>query len=72
MSRGYGWRGGCPAADVPDVGAGSVEWFGRCLHELASKCFVPGIFNCSLKFAVSLDRLSNIILDLLLKLSGRG
>jgi len=28
MSRGYGWRGGCPAADVPDVGVGSVEWFG--------------------------------------------
>ena len=28
MSRGYGWRGGCPAADVPDVGDGSVEWFG--------------------------------------------
>jgi len=28
MSRGYDWRGGCPAADVPDVGAGSVEWFG--------------------------------------------
>ena len=29
MSRGYGWRGGCPAADVPDVGVGSVEWFGK-------------------------------------------
>ena len=28
MSRGYGWRGACPAADVPDVGDGSVEWFG--------------------------------------------
>ena len=28
MSRGYGWRGGCPAAVVPDVGVGSVEWFG--------------------------------------------
>jgi hypothetical protein len=29
MSRGYIWRGGCPAADVPDVGDGSVEWFGE-------------------------------------------
>jgi hypothetical protein len=28
MSRGYGWRGGCPAADVPDAAVGSVEWFG--------------------------------------------
>jgi len=31
MSRGYGWRGGCSAADVPDGGVGSVEWFGRIL-----------------------------------------
>jgi len=31
MSRGYGWRGGCSAADVPDVGVGSVEWFGLML-----------------------------------------
>jgi len=28
MSRAYGWRGGCSAADAPDVGVGSVEWFG--------------------------------------------
>jgi hypothetical protein len=28
MSRDYGWRGGCPAADVPDAAVGSVEWFG--------------------------------------------
>ena len=28
MSRAYGWRGGCSAADVPDVDVGSVEWFG--------------------------------------------
>jgi hypothetical protein len=31
MSRVYGWRGGCSAADVPDVGVGSVEWFGSVL-----------------------------------------
>jgi len=31
MSRAYGWRGGCPAADVPDVGDGSVGWFGLTL-----------------------------------------
>jgi len=35
MSRGYGWRGGCSAADVPDVGVGSVEWFGLWLCRLA-------------------------------------
>jgi hypothetical protein len=29
MSRDYGWRGGCSAADVPDGGDGSVEWFGK-------------------------------------------
>ena len=29
MSRGYGWRGGCPAADVTDGDVGSVEWLGR-------------------------------------------
>jgi len=28
MSRVYGWRGGCSAADVPDGDVGSVEWFG--------------------------------------------
>ena len=28
MSRGYGWRGGCPAADVPDADVGSVECIG--------------------------------------------
>ena len=33
MSRDYGWRGGCSAADVPDVGDGSVEWFGLFISE---------------------------------------
>jgi hypothetical protein len=28
MSRVYVWRGGCPAAAVPDGGVGSVEWLG--------------------------------------------
>jgi len=28
MSRAYGWRGCCSAADVPDVGVGSGAWFG--------------------------------------------
>ena len=31
MSRGYGWRGGCPAADVPDEDVGSVESVRRIL-----------------------------------------
>ena len=39
MSRGYGWRGGCPAADVPDVGAGSVEWFGSLFFDDKPFCW---------------------------------
>ena len=39
MSRVYGWRGGCSAADVPDGGVGSVEWFGG----LFGKALMPGI-----------------------------
>jgi hypothetical protein len=34
MSHGYGWRGGCPEADVPDVGVGSVGWFGWFIEDV--------------------------------------
>ena len=41
MSRGYGCRGGCPAADVPDVGDGSVEWFGGFVNVALIACIRP-------------------------------